>query len=160
MAADLAAVFTFPFPDFFDEFFALVVEAVFAFGFFELGFHLGLGGDASVVHARQPEHFEALHAFAACDCVHEGVVERVPHVQLAGDVGWRQDDGKRRFLRRRVCCEVALVYPVFVEFGFNGGWFPRLRQIHTTIIMLAVCVEICLVDVGHFCAELVGVSGP
>ena len=78
--ADGAAEFALPFPYLGDEFFPTVVPAGFSFGFFQPGFYLGLGGDAGVVHAGEPQHLIALHAFAAGYGIHEGVVEGVPHV--------------------------------------------------------------------------------
>ena len=57
----------------------------------------GLRGDAGVVGARHPEGVVALHAVPADEHVLDGVVERVAHVQRAGDVRRRDDDGVRRF---------------------------------------------------------------
>ena len=52
-----------------------------------------LGGDPGVVGAGHPEHVVALHAPVAAEDVLEGVVEGMAHVQDAGDVGRRDDDG-------------------------------------------------------------------
>ena len=54
-----------------------------------------LGGDAGVVHARLPQHVLAAHALEADENVLQRVVERVAHMQRAGDVGRRNDDGER-----------------------------------------------------------------
>ena len=51
-----------------------------------------LGGDAGVVGAGLPQHVAAAHALEAAQDVLQRVVERVPHVQRAGDVGRRDDD--------------------------------------------------------------------
>ncbi len=53
-----------------------------------------LGGDPGVVGARHVKCVEALHAPPADEHVLQGVVERVPHVQRAGDIGRRDDDGE------------------------------------------------------------------
>ena len=51
-----------------------------------------LGGDAGMVGARLPEHVAAAHALEADQDVLERVVERVAHVERAGDVRRRDDD--------------------------------------------------------------------
>ena len=75
----------------FDEFLAPEVVARFAFRL-ELALDHHLGGDAGVVGARLPQRVVAAHAVVAGERVHERVLERVPHVQRAGDVGRRQHD--------------------------------------------------------------------
>jgi hypothetical protein len=54
-----------------------------------------LRGDASVVHAWQPERFEALHARPANQDVLHGAVEPMPDVQDGGDVRRRHEDAVR-----------------------------------------------------------------
>ena len=51
--------------------------------------------DRRVVGARHPERVEAVHALGADEDVLQGVDERVPEVQRAGDVGRRDDDAVR-----------------------------------------------------------------
>ena len=51
-----------------------------------------LGRDAGMVGARLPEHVLAAHALEAAEHVLQRVVERVPHMQRAGDVRRRDDD--------------------------------------------------------------------
>ena len=51
-----------------------------------------LGRDAGMVGAGLPQHVAAAHALEAAQHVLQRVVERVPHVQRAGDVGRRNDD--------------------------------------------------------------------
>ena len=74
-----------------------------------------LGGDAGVVHARQPEHLVALHPPPPGERVHQGVLERVPDVQRAGDVGRGQDDRVRRLVAARVGREYPRGHPALVE---------------------------------------------
>ncbi len=59
---------------------------------------------AGVVVSRQPERRVTLHATAADDEILQRVVQRMAHVQRAGDVGGRYDDGERAAFRvhRRV----------------------------------------------------------
>ena len=54
-----------------------------------------LRGNARVVGARHPDGVVPQHAVVAREAVHDGLVERVPHVQRAGDVGRRQLNAKR-----------------------------------------------------------------
>ena len=51
-----------------------------------------LGGDAGVVGADLPEHVLAAHALEPAEHVLQRVVERMAHMQRAGDVGRRNDD--------------------------------------------------------------------
>ena len=51
-----------------------------------------LGRDAGMVGARLPEHVAPAHALEAAQHVLQRVVERVAHVERAGDVGRRDDD--------------------------------------------------------------------
>ena len=67
----------------------------------ELAFHHDLGGDAGVVGARLPQGVVARHAVIAGERVHQGVLEGVPHVQRAGDVGRRQHDAVGGSVGRR-----------------------------------------------------------
>jgi len=91
-----------------------------------------------VVGAGDPEGFIALHAMPAGEDVHLGLVEHVAHVEAAGDVWRRQQDGKGlRGLRglavqaiafgglRSGFCgwlgEEVFADPEFGPFFFNGG---------------------------------------
>ena len=90
---DDPAVLILPFPDFLQKLVAAEVVPV-ADGalFFESFFHHGLGGDAGVVGAGQPEHFLAKHPGAPGEDVLDGVVEDVAEGEDAGDVGRGDDD--------------------------------------------------------------------
>ena len=58
----------------------------------ELTFNHHLGGDTGVVGAYLPKGVAALHTFEAGERVHDGVLERMTHVEAAGDVGrWDGD---------------------------------------------------------------------
>ncbi len=110
LAADGATGLALPVPHLVDEqlaaevFLRLAVDG-------ELLLDHGLRRDARVVHAGQPQHLVALHPLAAAQRVHQRVVERVTHVQAAGHVGRRQDDGIARLVAVRVRAEVTGVYP-------------------------------------------------
>ena len=85
-------------PDAFEEFLAAEVVFGFALLFLQRLLDLHLRGDAGVVGAGQPEDFLAVHARLAAEDVLDGVVEHVPHVEHAGDIRRRDDDGIRRAL--------------------------------------------------------------
>ena len=70
-----------------------------AFGV-ELALDDHLRGDAGVVGAGLPQRVIAAHAVVARQRVHERVLERVAHVQRAGDVRRRQHDAVRLALAR------------------------------------------------------------
>ena len=128
LVLDDTAVLLLPLPHLGGEVFTAVVEAVLTLGLLEHRLDLGLGGDTGVVGAGQPQHLVALHALAAGHGVHQRVVQCVAHVQLAGDVRRRQDDGERLLVAAGVGVEVAGVDPALVEGGFNVGGVPLLRQ--------------------------------
>ena len=65
--------------------------------------------------------FLAQHAAVAGEDVLDGVVERVPHVEHAGDVRRRDDDGVRRPLRIGLGVEEMLVEPVLHPARLDGG---------------------------------------
>ena len=98
------------------KFLAAEIEAVFAFGA-ELPLDHHLRGDAGVIRARLPQRRVAAHAVPAGERVHQRVLERVPHVQRAGDVRRRQHDavGGAVALRR----ECARGFPTLVDPGFD-----------------------------------------
>ena len=116
LARDGAAGFAFPFPDAFDEFFAAEIEPMFAFRA-ELALDHHLRRDAGVVGARLPQRRVAAHAVPARERVHERVLERVPHVQRAGDVRRRQHDAVARAITLRRECPGR--FPTFVDAGFD-----------------------------------------
>ena len=78
-------------PDPLDESLAAQFVAAYAF-FLELPLHHPLRCDAGVVGAGQPQRRRAGHAPVADERVFQRLLQRVPQVQLAGDVGRRHDD--------------------------------------------------------------------
>ena len=100
LVEDHAAGFGLPLPHLADEFLAADVAAM-DLALHQLALDDHLRGDAGMVHARLPEHVLAAHALEADEDVLQRVVERVAHVQRAGDVGRRDDDGERFGVVRR-----------------------------------------------------------
>src|SRR5439155_7906831 len=122
---DVAVLFL-PFPGLLEEFFAADVVAVFDESlFFERALDDGLGGDAGVVGAGEPEDFATEHARAAGEDVLDGVVEDVAKGEDTGDVGWGDDDGISRALSRnarRVGDETFPVKPELIPFRLDRLW--------------------------------------
>ena len=94
----------------------------------QLLLHFDLGGDAGVVCAGEPQRLIALHPLKAGQDVLQCAVQRVPHVELAGDVGGRHDDGKRLLVRIGRSLEAAAVHPHLVDPGLHVPRIVHLRQ--------------------------------
>ena len=114
-----------PVPDAFDELLAAELATVDAF-LLQLALDHDLRGDAGVIGARQPERVVAHHAVVAHERVHDGLVEGVPHVQDAGDVGRRKLDAKARFLGVETSVEVAALLPDRIPARLNVGGLEAL----------------------------------
>jgi hypothetical protein len=126
LAEDAAAVLGLPLPDALHELLPAQVVAGFALAD-QLPLHHVLGGDAGVVHARQPQRLVALHAAAAGEHVHDRVVECVSHMETAGDVRRGQHDAELRLVAGRVRSEEAGVHPSLVQLRLYGSRLPGRR---------------------------------
>ena len=83
--------------------------------------HLGFGGYAGVVGAGSPACVLALHASTTHEDVLYGVVEHVTHVEYAGDVRWRYDDGVW-LSAVGLATEEFVVQPILIPLGFYFSW--------------------------------------
>ena len=84
------------------------------------GLHdLGLGGDGCVVGAGHPQGCVPLHPLGADEHVLHGVIQRMTHVQLAGDVRRRHHDGVGFLVGVCFRVEVAAVQPELVDAVFH-----------------------------------------
>ncbi len=129
LVRDRRAGFLLPLPDALDEFLAADLEPRRAFDL-ELVLDDDLRRDAGMIGAELPQRVAAAHPLPADQHVHQRVLERVPHVQRAGDVGRRQLDaiGRRAVLPRRL--EVAARFPQRVPLRLDGGGFEAFREFH------------------------------
>ena len=127
---DGAAGLCFPFPDFFEEFFAPQLRAFGLLGFHQLAFDHHLRGDPCVIRAGLPERVIALHPLPAGQDVLQRVVEGVADMQNARHV-WGRDHDAEGLSTRGVCAclETACGLPcgrkpglglVCVECFFHG----------------------------------------
>ena len=95
MSDDGAARFRLPFPHALDESLAAHFAAAGLLALRELPLDHSLGGDAGVIGARLPQDVFAAHALEATQDVLQCIVQRVAHMQRAGDIGRRDDDAIR-----------------------------------------------------------------
>ncbi len=107
-----------PGPDLVQEALAAQVKAGLAL-IAQLLLDLYLRGDAGVVIAGQPEGGVAVHALVADEDVLDGLVKGVAQVELAGDVGWRDDDGEGLLLGIALGVEVVSLEPHVVDLLFD-----------------------------------------
>ena len=116
---DAVAVFLLPLPDPLQELLPAQVIAGLALLDAQLFLHLDLGGDAGVVGAGDPEGGVALHPLEAGQDVLQGAVQRVTHVELAGDVGGRHDDGEGLLLGVLHALEAVMILPHLIDAGLH-----------------------------------------
>ena len=125
---DGGARFLLPFPDAADELLAPQLPAgglVFG-GQLALDDHLR--GDAGVIGARLPEHVLAAHALETHHDVLNGVVQGMAHVQRAGDIRRRDDDGIGLRLRVARRPEGPGLFPLLVDALFGLGRIEMLVE--------------------------------
>ena len=107
------------------------------------GNDFGLGGNGGMVGAGHPQGGVALHPLVAGQDVLPGFVHSVAHVQLAGNVRRRHDDGKRFFAAVDLGMEIPLVAPVLVDAvlgALRGILFGEFfRHIVTSWKMCGAC---------------------
>ena len=121
-----------PIPDFADE---RLTPEVMAGEFLrvELPLDTDLGCDACMVGTRHEHGVVAQHPVVANEAVHDRLVERMTHVQGAGDVGRGKLDhiGLARGAWRvdvLACREIATLLPRLVPAGFEVGRFETLGK--------------------------------
>ena len=120
LAGDGAPGVLFPVPDALDEFFPAQIVAGLVLFRSEFALNHHLGGNAGVVGTNRPQCVTALHALEAGEGVHDGVLERVAHVQAAGYVGRRDRDAVG--LAFTAGAEVPFGFPVFVPLALDVFW--------------------------------------
>ncbi len=95
MLDDRAARFGLPFPHAFQKFVAAQDQPARLLALHQLPLDNHLRGDAGMVRAWLPKHILAAHPLEAAENVLQGGVERMAHMQGAGDVRRRNDDRER-----------------------------------------------------------------
>ena len=127
------AVFFLPCPSQLQKFFSADVMLVPAL-FFELLHYFQLGGNGRVVGAGQPKRAVALHSLVANQAILNGIVQRVPHVQLTGYVGRRYDYGKGLFVFVDFRREIPFFKPMRIYFRFKFLRLVNLFHVHTIFV--------------------------
>ena len=125
---DAVAELVLPVPHPLQELLPAQIVAGQALALAQLLLHLDLGGDAGVVGAGHPQGGIALHPLEADQDVLEGAVHGVAHVELAGDVGGRHDDGEGAFVRVAVALKAAVLLPHLIDAALHLPGFIDLRQ--------------------------------
>ena len=128
LADDRAARLGLPFPNAREKCFSPERAAVRLLALGKLALDHHLRRDARVVGARLPEHVPALHAMIAAQDVLQRVVERVAHVQVAGDVGRRDHHAERLGVGalRPAGAKGAFPLPERGDARLDGGGIERL----------------------------------
>ena len=67
---------------------------------------------AGMVCARLPQRLIALHSLVTDQDILHGIVQRMSHVQLAGDVRRRHHDGKRLLAPVYLRMKILLIQPL------------------------------------------------
>ena len=125
---DTVAVLLLPLPDALKELFAAEVIAGLALLLAEHFLDLYLRCDARVVDAGQPQRGVALHTLIAGHNVLKRGVQRVSHMELAGDIGGRHDDGEGLLVGVYYALEIAALHPHVVDLLLNRFRFIHFRK--------------------------------
>ena len=126
---DAVAVLLFPRPDALQKRIAAKIVASQALFLAQHLLDLDLRGNAGMVRAGHPQGGIALHALVAREDVLQRRVKRVAHVQLAGDIRGRHDDGKRLFVRIGFAGKVAAAHPHVINLLLDLFGVVDLRKL-------------------------------
>jgi hypothetical protein len=128
LSGNRTARFLFPLPYFFDEGVSSQIVSAFTFCLkLPLDHHLGC--NTRVVCSNLPQCVETLHAMVANQGIHDCLLEAVPHVQAAGDIGRGNHDAVGVF--SALGGKIACFLPGLVPTGFNLCRLERL--FHKTV---------------------------
>ena len=112
---DLSARFVFPLPNALDKLLAPEIVPRLPFLLQRARDHQ-LRRDAGVVHPRQPKRAIPTHSLVPRHHIHHRVLQRMAHVQRAGNVWRRNHDGEYRRLRIAIYLrrEIAILLPPLI----------------------------------------------
>ena len=85
--------------------------------------YLGFGSDRGMVRTRNPAGVFALHSGTSDEDVLYGIVEHVPHVEHAGDVRRRNDDGVGLLIWIYAGGKQLVFHPIRIPFGLGSCRF-------------------------------------
>ena len=115
---DPSAVLFPPVPAFLEEGFAAQFHFIDALCLQLVG-DADLRRDGGVIRPGLPQRIITLHPLEADQDVLHGIVERMAHVKLTGDIRRRNHDGKRFSGVIHLRMEIFLLFPVFINSLFN-----------------------------------------
>ena len=128
LADNAAAELVLPRPDALQELLTAEVVTGQALLLAEVLLYFDLGCDTGVVGARHPQCLISLHALGANEDILQGLVECVAHVQLAGNIRRRNNDGVRFLVRIDLGVEEAGIDPELVQLVLDRFRVVGLRQ--------------------------------
>ena len=126
---DTVAVLLLPFPNAFQELFAAQVITSLAFLFFDNLFNLNLGCQACMVIAGHPQGVVAHHAVPADQDILQGIIQRMAHMQLTGDVRWGDNNTEGFLALFYFGMKITMLFPEFIPFLLYGSRIINLRDI-------------------------------
>ena len=126
---DAVAILLLPFPNAFQELFTAQVIASLALFFFDNLFNLNLGCQACMVIAGHPQGVVAHHAVPADQDILQGVIQRMPHMQLTGDVRWGDNNTEGVLAFFYLSMKITMLFPEFIPFLLYGSRVINLRNI-------------------------------
>ncbi len=81
-----------------------------------------------MIRSGLPERVISLHPLKADDDILHGLVQRVSHVQLTGDIRRRNDNGERLFAVIHLGVEILLLFPLLIQTVLNLSGIVCLGQ--------------------------------
>ena len=132
---DTSAVFFFPVPGALQESFP--ADSFFGQAFFPHGFHNpDLCRDGGMVSTGQPQGGITLHPVIADRGILHDAVHGMAHMQLAGNIGRRHNDGEWFLSLNPVRGKRAGFFPGFIDVSFNLLWIEPCRHIGAAHFLL------------------------
>ena len=135
-----AAIFFFPGPGIFHEFFPADLVFINAL-FFQHVCDFHFRSDGRMVGAGLPQGLISLHPFETDQDILHGVIQRMSHMKLPRYVWRRHHDGKGFFVWVYFSMKVAFVYPFLVEAIFDALWIIGFGQFVAHWYILLLCMK-------------------
>ena len=126
---DPVAVLFFPFPDPLQEFFPAQVVTGQPFILFDFFFYFNLRCQACMVVARKPDGIVPHHPVPADQDILQCIVQGMAHVQLPCNIGGRDYNCKRFFVRIRFRMKEFVFFPELIPLFFYDSWIVSFRDV-------------------------------
>ena len=122
------SVLVLPCPDSFKELLPTQIVTAQTLFLAEFFFYFNLRCDTCMVSSRQPERIIALHPLKADQCVLQGCIHSMTHVELTGNIWWGHNDCERFTAGSFLRMEVSTLFPHAVNSVFYLLRFVNLWQ--------------------------------